>query len=95
MLYLPGGLETITSAAVMGPAPAKVAPYYAAVANRLMAGNGNRVDFSGIGTPGAFAATDYHLLPDGVTITGMEGLRDSRCASRPAASSSSAGSRRT
>lgn len=76
-LYLPGGVETITSVPAVAAAPAKVAPYYAVVANRLLAGNGRRVDFSGIGTPGTFGATDYHELPDGVSITGMEGLRDS------------------
>jgi hypothetical protein len=78
-LYLPGG-ATITSAPAMGAAAAKVAPYYAVVANRLLAGNGNRIDFSGVGTPGTFGATDFHVLPDGVSITGLEGLRDSAVA---------------
>jgi hypothetical protein len=76
-LYLPGGLETISSVPAMAAAPAKVAPFYAVVANRLLAGNGNRIDFSTIGTPGTFAPTDWHQLPDGVSLTGLEGLRDS------------------
>jgi hypothetical protein len=77
VLYLPGGVETISNVPAIAAAPAKVAPYYAAVANRLLAGNGRRIDFSGIGTPGTFGATDFHELPDGVSLIGLEGLRDS------------------
>jgi hypothetical protein len=71
------GLETISSVPAMAAAPAKVAPFYTVVANRLLAGNGNRIDFSNIGVPGTFTATDWHQLPDGVSLTGLEGLRDS------------------
>jgi hypothetical protein len=77
VLYLPGGLETISSVPAMAAAPAKVAPFYTVVANRLLAGNGNRIDFSNIGVPGTFTPTDWHQLPDGVSLTGLEGLRDS------------------
>jgi hypothetical protein len=74
VVYLPGGATY--DGATVGTA-AKVAPYYAVVANRLLAASGDRVDFSDIGTPGTFGATNFHLIPGGVRILGVQGLRDS------------------
>jgi hypothetical protein len=72
--YFPGG-DTYDGA-TLGTA-AKSAPFYVAVANRLLAAGGDRVDMAGIGTPGTFDPTDFHLLPGGVEILGAAGLRDS------------------
>lgn len=73
-IYMPGGFvydgTTVTAAAVL-------APYYAVVANRLLAAAGARVQFSVIGDPTKFEATDFHTLPGGVEILGVEGLRSS------------------
>lgn len=73
-VYMPGGFTydgtTVGAAAVL-------APYYAVVANRLLAASGSRVKFSVIGDPTKFEATDYHELPGGVEILGIEGLRSS------------------
>lgn len=57
-------------------AAAKAAPFYATSGNRLLAGEGRRVSFSKVNTPGTFEATDYHELPGGVAVVGMEGLRE-------------------
>ena len=59
----------------------RTASYYAAVAGRLVTGEGNRVYFSntllgGGQGPHVFTATDYHELPEGVTITGLHPVRD-------------------
>lgn len=73
-LYFPGG--TYYTGLALATAP-KVAPFYAVAGSRLLAGNGNRVDFSTIPSLGTtFNATDYHLLADGEQIVGMHGLRD-------------------
>lgn len=74
VLYLPGG-QTYDGT-TLGTA-AKVADYYAAVSGRLLAASGARMDFSNLGTPGTFDATDFHELPEGVEIIGLEGFRDS------------------
>jgi hypothetical protein len=74
ILYIPGGVTY--NGTTVGTA-AKAAPFYASVASRLFAANGDRVDFSEINDPTLFNATDYHQLPGGVQIVGMEGLRDS------------------
>lgn len=74
VLYLPGG-TTYNGTALSSAA--KAAPFYAVVANRLIAAGGDRVDFSVINTPGTFNATDFHQMPGGVQILGAEGLRDS------------------
>jgi hypothetical protein len=74
VLYLPGGATY--DGATWGTA-AKVAPYYAIVANRLCAAQNDSVYFSKIGEPGVFAATDYHTIPGGVQILGIESGRDS------------------
>lgn len=76
VLYLPGGVtfdgSTLGTAAASGS-------FYAAAANRLFVGAGNRVDFSGIysgtGAP-TFDPTDFHLMPDGVQILGLQSLRN-------------------
>jgi hypothetical protein len=73
-VYMPGGFTydgtTVGAAAV-------TAPYYAVVANRLLAASGSRVQFSVIGDPTKFEALDFHELPGGVEILGIEGLRAS------------------
>lgn len=79
VMYLPGGktFDGTTLAAVGGTTP--VSTLYAVVANRLISANigGRTIKFSGIGTPGTFAATDLHEIPTGVTITGLQAMRDS------------------
>lgn len=75
-LYLPGGATydgfTLGSASLTGA-------YYAVSANRLFVANGNRVDFSdiwsGSGAP-VFTATDFHMMPEGVQIVGIQALRN-------------------
>jgi hypothetical protein len=54
----------------------KVGPYVAIVANRLVVAEGNKIFFSAIGKPTEFAATDFHQLPGGVQIIGMQGSRE-------------------
>jgi hypothetical protein len=73
VLYLPGG-ET-WNGEKRGEA-AKKTPFYAIVANRLLAATGDTVYFSVAGEPGKFEATDYHKLPEGVEIIGLEGGRE-------------------
>lgn len=73
-VYMPGGVTY--DGAALGAA-AKAAPYYAIVANRLLALSGDRMDFSDIGTPATFGATNFHKIPGGVTTLGAHGLRDS------------------
>jgi len=74
VLYLPGG--NTYDGTTWGTA-GKVAPYYAIVANRLIAAQNDTVAFSKIGEPGVFAANDFHTIPGGVQILGVEGGRDS------------------
>jgi hypothetical protein len=77
-LYLPAGVTYDGS--VLGVA-AKVADYYASVGKRLLAAGGaagaDTVAFSDINTPGTFGGTSTHRIPGGITIIGLEGLRDS------------------
>jgi hypothetical protein len=70
---MPGGATY--NGTTLGTA-AKVAPYYAIVAGRLLALNGDRLDFSNRDDPATFDATDFHLLPGGATGLGIVGLRD-------------------
>ena len=74
ILYMPGGI-TFNGTAI-GTAVKNV-PYYASVAGRLLAAVDDKVMFSGIGTPTVFNDTDFHQLPGGVKVLGIEGLRDS------------------
>lgn len=73
-IYMPGGF---TYDGTSASEAAVVAPYYAVVANRLLAAEGSRVSFSVIGKPATFEATDFHELPGGIEILGVEGLRSS------------------
>lgn len=63
-------------------APYKLAEHYAVVGDRLLAASGRRVDFSegrsttGVMRPHSFPVNNFHLLPDGVEITGIEGVGD-------------------
>lgn len=56
--------------------------YVASAANRLIAGAGNRIAFAGVGAPygtdvvTGIPSTDYHLLPAGAILTGLEGVGD-------------------
>ncbi len=74
ILYLPNGQTynglTVGTAAATGE-------YVAVVAERLLVASGDRVNFSGINTFGTFGVTDYHVIPEGGRIIGLEGLRDS------------------
>lgn len=78
ILYLPGGVTWDGEKA--GTITEKRA-FYASAGGRLLAGEGNRVGFSSVPTKEGealtWAETDFHQLPDGVQITGMEGLRTS------------------
>src|SRR5215831_1666233 len=79
VLYLPGG-QTYDGT-TWGTA-AKVAPYYAVVANRLLAASNDTVWFSHISTagvpePAKYEPNDFHTIPGGVQILGIEGGRDS------------------
>ena len=55
--------------------------FYASAGGRLLAGEGNKINFTQVPTTSGEALkwepTNYHQLPDGVRITGMEGLRTS------------------
>lgn len=69
-----GVAYTIGSVATLA-LPGTGTRHVAAIANRLVVGYGNHIAFSAIGIP-TFDPTDYHQLPDGVTVVGMLGLRD-------------------
>lgn len=73
-IYLPGGFTydgTTVGAAAVNSA------FYAVVANRLLAVEATRVKFSKIGKPAEYEVTDFHQLPGGVEVLGLEGLRSS------------------
>lgn len=74
-MYLPGGAVCDGTDSV-GTA-AKTADFYAAVAGRLLAAKDDRIDFSAIKDPTSFASDDFHKLPGGVKILGLEALRTS------------------
>lgn len=46
-------------------------------AGRLLIGRGDRVAFSDAGDPGLWLTTNYHQMPAGSLVTGIEGVRDS------------------
>jgi len=76
VLYLPGGQTydgtSLGSAATTGT-------FYAVAGNRLFAATGSQVNFSaiysGTGAP-TFAPTDFHAMPEGVQIVGLQSLRN-------------------
>lgn len=78
VLYLPGGV-TWDGASAGGITEKRA--FYAVAGGRLLAGEGSRIGFSAIPAKESealtWAETDYHQLPGGVQITGMEGLRTS------------------
>lgn len=74
VLYFPGGK---TYDGEKWGTAAKSGEFVAIVANRLLVASGTRIYFSPIGKPGEFNATDYHELPEGVQIIGLEGSRES------------------
>lgn len=75
VLYLPSGY-TYTGSGSTLVAAAETGDFVAAVANRLLVAENDTVRFSPIGG-GAFDPTDFHQIPGGVEILGLEGLRDS------------------
>lgn len=78
VLYLPGGVTYDGEKA--GTITEKKA-FYASAGGRLLAGEGSRISFSQVpakeGDALTWAETDFHQLPEGVQITGMQGLRTS------------------
>lgn len=78
IMYLPGG-KTFDGTTV-GEISEKRA-FYATAGGRLLAGEGSRVGFSQVPPKEnealTWAETDFHQLPGGVQITGMQGLRTS------------------
>jgi hypothetical protein len=65
--------------------PTNYPAYVTQMFGRLILGNGNRVSFTHFNeladgtvlpTPFDFTSVDFHLLPEGVVITGLEALRD-------------------
>lgn len=65
-----------------GQTPYPTAQIYATVADRLLVAAGSRIAFSnarsvlGALQPHVFDATDYHELPEGANVLGIEGVRD-------------------
>lgn len=78
VLYLPGGITYDGSSA---STISQKSAFYASAGGRLLAGEGSRISFSQVPTKEnealTWAETDYHQLPGGVQITGMEGFRTS------------------
>lgn len=72
-LWLPNGKSWDGGAALGAWA---VHAHVAAIADRLVVADGNRVAFTGAGTT-VFDPTDYHELPDGVAVMGLMAIRDS------------------
>lgn len=74
-VYMPGGFTydgTTVASAV------KASPYYAIAGNRLLLASGSRVLVSHAGKPDeAFDENDFHEIPGGIEILGLEGLRES------------------
>lgn len=71
-LFLPGGntFDGTTLATAE-----KVSAYYAVTANRVFAAEKDKVLMSNIGEA-KWEATEFHQLPGGVEIVGLEGMRD-------------------
>ena len=65
-------LRTLYSIAAGDPYPDS--DFYCVAANRLLSATGRIVKFSAISDPHSFDAGDYHELPEGVTISGMEAV---------------------
>lgn len=72
-LYFPGGA---TYDGTTLATETKAAPHYATVANRVIAASGDHVYFTGINGV-SYDPTDFHVIPGGVQIIGLAGLRDS------------------
>lgn len=77
ILYLPGGNTWDGESA----GSARNGEHYAVAGNRLLVAEGSKVAFSNVpkaeGEALTFEANNFHQLPGGVRITGMEGLRTS------------------
>lgn len=78
VMYLPGG---VTFDGTSVGAISEKRAFYATAGGRLLAGEHGRVGFSQVPVNEndalTWAATDFHQLPGGVQITGMQGLRTS------------------
>ncbi|HTE60489.1 MAG TPA: hypothetical protein VK631_09055, partial [Solirubrobacteraceae bacterium] len=72
-LWLPIGKSWDGGVALAGFTPAE---HVAAIADRLVVANGNRIAFSVAGDPTNFVIDDFHELPDGVQVRGMVSVRD-------------------
>jgi len=83
-VYLPGG--STYDGTTLGTCE-KAVSFYATAGNRVLAGEKDTIFFSEIKfepekvtvEPDKYAANDFHKLPGGVEILGLEGIRD-RCA---------------
>lgn len=81
ILYLPGGVNWDGATAGTATDARGKKAFYATAGGRLLAGEGNSVYFSQIPAKETdaltWAETDFHSIPGGGQITGMEGLRTS------------------
>lgn len=59
----------------LGSVP-RISDCYAVAGGRLLSCEGNRVYLSNYGNPFIFGADDYHEFPEGATVIGAQGLRD-------------------
>lgn len=72
-----GTAYVISAAAAASTLPVTTRTRHLGVcANRLLIGIDNIVSFSPSGAPFTFNATDFHKLPDGVSIIGVSSIRD-------------------
>lgn len=74
IMYFPGGK---TYDGTTWSVAAKTGTFVTIAGNRLIVGEGSRIRFSAIGDPTKFEATDFHEIPGGVEILGLEGSRES------------------
>lgn len=76
-MYFPGGktYDGTTWGVLAGGAG--TVDYVTVAANRLLVAHGSRIHFSKVNDPTVWEATDYHELPEGVQVIGLEGSRES------------------
>lgn len=68
-------IEVATQAAVDATVVFGSSLRVAAASNRLVVSDGSIIRFSRRNNPEAFAATDFHSLPQGTVVTGMQAVR--------------------
>lgn len=76
-MFFPGGKTYDGTTWATLAAGAGTADYVTVAANRLLVAHGSKIRFSKIGDPATFAETDFHEIPGGVQILGLEGSRES------------------